>query len=98
MNTSRKDRSQAAAAPCPTRMIGEGRQYTAFVAEGASRQDNAAWHLQLSGMKLSKTNKRPVRTSMPRKQSLELGIQLGREWVHRYSEKLVPVPPVFHYT
>lgn len=28
----------------------------------------------------------------------ELGIALGREWIQSYSEKLGPVPPLFHYT
>jgi hypothetical protein len=28
----------------------------------------------------------------------ELGITLGREWMHRYSQGLGPVPPLFHYT
>ncbi len=28
----------------------------------------------------------------------ELGVALGREWMHRYSEGLGPVPPLFHYT
>lgn len=28
----------------------------------------------------------------------ELGISLGRQWMHRYSEGLGPVPPLFHYT
>jgi hypothetical protein len=49
-------------------------------------------------MKVFKKNRRPVRTSKARKQDPELGLQLGREWIHRYSEKLGPVPPVFHYT
>ncbi len=33
-----------------------------------------------------------------RKKDPELGITLGREWMHRYSEGLGPVPPLFHYT
>lgn len=33
-----------------------------------------------------------------RKQETELGITLGREWMHRYSQGLGSVPPLFHYT
>jgi hypothetical protein len=33
-----------------------------------------------------------------KKKDPELGITLGREWMHRYSEGLGPVPPLFHYT
>ena len=32
------------------------------------------------------------------KKDPELGITLGRAWMHRYSEGLGPVPPLFHYT
>ena len=28
----------------------------------------------------------------------ELGISLGREWMHRNSAGFGPVPPLFHYT
>jgi hypothetical protein len=49
-------------------------------------------------MKLFKKNRRPVGTTKGRKQDPELGLQLGREWIHRYSEQLGHVPAVFHYT
>jgi len=33
-----------------------------------------------------------------RAQDPELGVALGREWIHKNSEDLGPVPPLFHYT
>jgi hypothetical protein len=42
--------------------------------------------------------KKKVLPKRLKKKDPELGITLGREWMHRYSEGLGPVPPLFHYT
>ena len=40
----------------------------------------------------------PVRKGKRSPNQPELGVELGRQWMHRYSEGLGPVPPLFHYT
>ena len=45
---------------------------------------------------MPKTVKKPVR---PRaRENAELGISLGRDWMHRHAHAPEPVPPLYHYT
>ena len=42
--------------------------------------------------------KRAMKSRVRRKDDAELGVSLGREWLHRHAQAPEPVPPLYHYT